>query len=198
MLTQEETLLSRDAQGKETQENCSATWLAVLDFMTWDQFPGCFWPVTVVQGPSWWYMHQSAKTDSSEDSGMSAGHMDWCLLSSFELSQILQVGGSLLVLYALPEPPVVGQLTDASGYFLAQPGRVVSVSGSPNITTSKQKTFGEHYVQWSIIWKSKSSSPVEFSSIERFRVPDFGLHIEKNLVCMVTVLKALPAEFSGY
>ena len=63
----------------------------------------------MAQGPSWWYMHYSAKMDSSEkDSGRLAGHEDWCLLSSFEVSQILQVGGSLLVLYALPEPPVVG------------------------------------------------------------------------------------------
>ena len=45
--------------------------------------------------------------------------------------------------------------------------------------------------------ESKSPSPVDFSSIERFRVPDFGLHIEKNLVRMATVLRALPAESSG-
>ena len=48
------------------------------------------------------------------------------LLSPFELSQILPVGGSLLVLPSLPGPPVV-KITHASDYYLAWPGWVVSV-----------------------------------------------------------------------
>ena len=52
--------------------------------------------------------YRSAKMDSSEkDSGRFVGHMDWLLLSPFHLSQILPVGGSLLVLSSLPGPPVV-------------------------------------------------------------------------------------------
>ena len=33
------------------------------------------------------------------------GYMDWSLLSPFDLSQILLVGGGLLVLCPLPESP---------------------------------------------------------------------------------------------
>ena len=51
---------------------------------------------SLTQGPSWWHTHRSAKIDSSEkDSGRLVGHMDWRLLSPFDLSQILPVGGSL-------------------------------------------------------------------------------------------------------
>ena len=68
--------------------------------------------------------------DSSEkDSGRFEGHMDWCLLSPFDLSRILPVGGSLLVPCSLPGPPVV---THTSGYYLAWPGKAVSVSVSPD------------------------------------------------------------------
>ena len=55
-------------------------------------------PITLTQGPSWWCVHYTAKMDSSEkDSGRLVGHMDWRLLSPFDLSQIILVGGSLLV-----------------------------------------------------------------------------------------------------
>ena len=56
----------------------------------------------------------SAKMDSSKkDSGRLVGHVDWSLLSPFPfsfsllLSQILPVGGSLLVPHSLPEPSLV-------------------------------------------------------------------------------------------
>ena len=56
----------------------------------------------------WWHTHHSAKMDSSkEDPGRWIGYMDWCLLSPFDLSWILPVGGSLLVPRCLPGPPVV-------------------------------------------------------------------------------------------
>ena len=38
------------------------------------------------------------------------GHRDWHLLSPFDLFQILQVGGNLLVLHSLQGPPVVRYL----------------------------------------------------------------------------------------
>ena len=53
-------------------------------------------------------MHGSAKMDSSEeDSGRLVGHMDWLLLSPFDLSQILLVGGGLLILCFLPGSPAL-------------------------------------------------------------------------------------------
>ena len=73
---------------------------------------------------------------SEKDSGRLVGHMDWRLLSPFDLSRILPVGGSLLVPHSLPGPPVV-KITHASGYYLAWPGPAVSVSGSPNKFTGK-------------------------------------------------------------
>ena len=55
-------------------------------------------------------MHCSAKRDSSEkDSGRLVGHMDWCLLSPFDFSQILPGGGDLLVPLSLPRPPLTRQ-----------------------------------------------------------------------------------------
>ena len=60
--------------------------------------------------------------------------MEWCLFSPFDRSQILPVGGSLLVPCFLPRPPVV-MITHASGYCLVCPGWAVSVSGSPNVRT---------------------------------------------------------------
>ena len=61
--------------------------------------------------------------------------MDWHLLSPFDLSRILLVGGSLLVPHSLPGPPV------ASDYYLARPGWVVSISGSPNRESSCRGLF---------------------------------------------------------
>ena len=66
-----------------------------------------------------------------KDSGRLVGLMGWHLLSPFEVSQILLVGGSFLVPCSLSGPPVV-KITHASGYYLAWPGWVVSVSVSPN------------------------------------------------------------------
>ena len=71
-------------------------------------FPGCLWPIILTQGPSWWYVHISAKMNSSKkDSGRLIGHLDWSLPSPFDLAQILLVGGSLLVSCSFPGPPVL-------------------------------------------------------------------------------------------
>ena len=89
-----------------TQEDCSATWLAVAGFPV-GLVSGRLWPITLTQGPSWWRAQHSAKMDSSEkDSGKLAGCVGRSLLSPFELSQILLVGGSLLVSHSLPGPHV--------------------------------------------------------------------------------------------
>ena len=74
----------------------------------------------------------SRDRDSSEDdSGRLAGQMGWHLLSPFDLSLILRVGGSLFVLHSLPGPPVV-KITHVCGYC----GRV-----SPNESSLFSKTF---------------------------------------------------------
>ena len=42
-----------------------------------------------------------------KDSGRLVGHVGWSLLSRFDLSRILPVGGSLLVPHSLPRSPAV-------------------------------------------------------------------------------------------
>lgn len=71
---------------------------------------------------------------SEKDSGQLVGHMGWRLLSPFDLSRIFSVGGSLSVPHSLLGPPVV-KITHVHGYYLAWPGRAVSVSGFPNKTS---------------------------------------------------------------
>ena len=69
--------LGREQQGKRTQENCSAMWLAVSGFVGMEiasRLPlanHLTQPILGLgQGPSWWQVHCSAKMDSStKDSG---------------------------------------------------------------------------------------------------------------------------------
>ena len=59
-----------EQEGKGTQENCSAVWLAVLGFMVMGLVSRWLWPIILIQSLSWWHMHRSAKMDASErDSG---------------------------------------------------------------------------------------------------------------------------------
>ena len=55
-------------------------------------------------------IHSAKMASSQKDPGRLVGHMDWSFLSPFDLSRILPVDGSLLVLCFLPGPPVVKQL----------------------------------------------------------------------------------------
>ena len=64
---------------------------------------------------------------SEEDSGRVVGHTDWRLLSPFDPSRILPVGGSLLVPRSLPGPPVVGELMQVVTVMPGQGGRFQSV-----------------------------------------------------------------------
>ena len=50
---------------------------------------------------------------SKKDSGRLVGLIDW-LLSAFDLSAILPIGSSLLVLHSLPGPPIVRELMRVS------------------------------------------------------------------------------------
>ena len=78
-------------EGQGTQEDCSATGLAVLGFMVMGFVPS-FSPVSHSDSGSFlvahaWHAHSSAKMDSREkDSGKLVRHMDWCLLSPSDLS----------------------------------------------------------------------------------------------------------------
>ena len=52
-------------------------------------------------------VHMVEMNSREEDSGRLVGHVDWHLLSPFDLSQILPVGGSFTIPNSLPGPPIV-------------------------------------------------------------------------------------------
>ena len=60
------------------------------------------------------------------------------VVSLFELSRTLAVGGGLLVSCSLPGPPI-GKITHANGYYGAWPGWSVSISVLP-LTGSQSQT----------------------------------------------------------
>ena len=101
MLTKQETLLGRDAQAESSSigEPGGTTLpmrLAALSFMV----IGLISRLSLANHADSWSLHSdcvpvSAKVNSSEkDSGKLVGYMNCSLLSPFDLSQILLVGGS--------------------------------------------------------------------------------------------------------
>ena len=82
------------------------------------------WPIILTQGLSWWCTHCSTKMNfSKEDSGRLERHVTF----SFDFSQIILIGGGLLVPYSLPGPPVTKQLMQIATVVLDQDGRFQSV-----------------------------------------------------------------------
>ena len=86
VLTKQETIGKRrssgELQGKGTQENCSAAWLAVSGFMVMGLVSGWSLANHSYQSLSWWCTHRSAKMDASErDSGTWTDSQ--CLLLAF-------------------------------------------------------------------------------------------------------------------
>ena len=115
--------------GKGTQENCSVTWLAVSGFM--------------VMG---WVSGLSLANHSDSESFLvvyALFSQDGCqrgfwevvgqVVSPFDLSRTLLVGGGLLVPCSLPGPPVVKQLMQMVTMEPGQGGRF-SQCASPNKT----------------------------------------------------------------
>ena len=110
MLTKQETLLGRstrvdgEQRGKGTQENRSATWLTVSGLMVMGLASGLSLANHPYSG-SFLETHRLLSQDRSQREGFQemVGHV----VSPFDPSQILPVGGSLLVSYPLPRPPVI-------------------------------------------------------------------------------------------
>ena len=81
----------------------------------WHQFPGCLWPVTLTQGPSWWCARHSAHRDSSEeDSRRLVGYMGWSFLSPLTFPGFFQ----LMVTFQFHNPyqDLLFKITHTSGY----------------------------------------------------------------------------------
>ena len=53
----------------------------------WDWFPGGLWPVILIQSPSWWHTHRSAKKDAREGFWEVDGHA----VSPFDLSKLFRL-----------------------------------------------------------------------------------------------------------
>ena len=72
------------------QQHCFATWLSVLGFEGMGLVSRLSLPITLTQRPLWWCTHCSPQVDSSQkDSGRLVGHLDWRVLSPFDLSRII-------------------------------------------------------------------------------------------------------------
>lgn len=130
MLMKRETLLGKVESRRMREPRTAATWLAAPGF------PGMGLVSWLSLAPhsdsaSFLVVHASRRMDSNKDSGRLVGHTDWYLLSPFDLSCILPVGGSFLVPCSLPGPPVV-KIAHTSGCPLVWPGQAVSVSVFPN------------------------------------------------------------------
>lgn len=126
MLTKQEHLLEKGRPGREqegagTQEDCAATGHSV-------RFRGDGDGCRVISGQSFWLRvlprgTASVRMDSSEkDSGRLAEHMNWHLLSTFDLFWILLVGDGLFVSSSLPS---CCRITRAAGYYGAWRGQGV-------------------------------------------------------------------------
>ena len=119
MLTKQEILLERapggEQQGKGTQENSSVTWLAVLGFMVM----GLISRLSLANHSDLFSQDGCQREGFWEVVGQ--------VVSPFDLSQTLLVGGGLLVPCSLPGPSVVKQLMQMLTVAPGQGGRFQSV-----------------------------------------------------------------------
>ena len=96
-----------EQQGKGTQENSSAAWLAVSGFMVMGLVSGLSL-ANHAGSESFLVVHALFSQDGCQREGFwqVVGHM----VSPFDLSRTLPVGGGLLVPCSLAGPPVIKQL----------------------------------------------------------------------------------------
>ena len=113
-----------EQQGKETQENSSAAWLAVSGFMVMGLVSGLSL-ANHAGSESFLVVHALFSQDGCQREGFwqVVGHM----VSPFDLSRTLPVGGGLLVPCSLAGPPVVKQLMQMVTMVPGQGGRFQSV-----------------------------------------------------------------------
>ena len=96
-----------EQEGKETQEHCSVTWLAVSGFMVMGLVSG--WSLAShSNSESFLVTHVWLSQDGCQREGF--WEVDQQAVSPFDLSWTLPVGGGLLVPYSLSGSPVIKQL----------------------------------------------------------------------------------------
>ena len=96
-----------DQQGKGIQENSSVTWLAVLGFMVMGLVSGLSL-ANHSDSESFLVVHTLFSQDGCQREGF--WEVVGQVVSRFDLSWTLLVGGGLLVPCSLPGPPVIRQL----------------------------------------------------------------------------------------
>ena len=107
VLTKQETLLGRGnrAESRTVKEpRRTALPHGSQPQVLWrsDYFPGCLWPVSLTQSPSWWCTPYAKMDASEKDFWEVVGHVTF----PFDLSQTLPVGGGLLSPCSLPGLPI--------------------------------------------------------------------------------------------
>ena len=119
--------LGGEQWGKGTQEDCSAAWLAVLVFMVLG-WVSRFFSVSHSDSGSFLVVHALFSQNGCQREGFweVVGHV----LSPFDLSQILPVGGGLLVACSLTRTSCC-EITHTDGYYGTWPVWVLSVSVPP-------------------------------------------------------------------
>ena len=131
MLTKQENFIGKghpggEQEGKGTQENSSVTWLAVLGFMVMGLFSGLSL-ANHFDSESFLVVHALFGQDGCQREGF--WEVVRHVVSPFDLSLTLLVGGGLLVLCSLAGPPVIKQLLQMVTMVPGQGGQFQSVGG---------------------------------------------------------------------
>ena len=128
MLTKQEIFIEKghpggEQEGKGTQENCSAAWLAVSGFMVM----GLVYRLSLAShsdSESFLVVHTLFSQEGCQRRFWKVvGHV----VSPFDLSETLPVGGVFLVLHSLSGSPVIKQLMQIVTMVPGQGGRFQSV-----------------------------------------------------------------------
>ena len=116
--------LGGEQQAKGPQEDCSATWLTVSDFMVMGLVSGLSL-ANHSDSESFLVAHTLLSQDGRQGEGFweLVRHM----VSPSDLSWSLPVGGGLLVPFSLPGPPVIKQFKQMVARDPGQSGRFQSV-----------------------------------------------------------------------
>ena len=127
------------ALGRETQENNSATWLAVSGFTVIGLVSGLSLANHVTQSPSWWCIHCSSKRDPSKK------HSGWTHDVSF--SPFLNYSSWRWLISSLfLKRTSCCKTTRANGYYGAWPGWAVSVSVLPLTTPLCETSYSRYFL----------------------------------------------------
>ena len=172
MLTKQEILLGKGTRvenSKGTQENCSASWLAVSGFMAMGLVSG--WSLANHSNSEYFLVaHASLNHDGCQLEGFR--EVDGHAVSSFNLSRTLPVGGGgLLVTHSFSGSPVTKQLMQMVTMVPGQGGPFQSACFPRQCfvwQTRRRRTTGAQYITTCLPEITHSFRVDEAMSPERF------------------------------